>query len=291
VNKLLWQAALGILAGSTLLVACSSRSATAPPAGASAAPGHHPGKFVWHDLVTRDPVAARRFYGPLLGWEFQDTTRNGRPYAVARLGGEPVAGIVRHPEETDEPALWLSYLSVPDVDQAVEAAVAAGGRTLYQPSDLADVARVAVVTDPQGAALGLVRLSGGDPADHAPSPGRFFWMEYLADDAPAALGFYEELSGYESEVQGNRDGIEYHILKRGGRTRAGLFQIPEDADLSVDPNWLPYVVVDDPAALAIRAESLGGSVILAPGPEVRNGTLAIVADPTGGALALQKWPL
>lgn len=290
-KKLLWQAALGILAGSALLVACSSRSATAPPAGASAAPGHRPGKFVWHDLVTRDPVAARRFYGPLLGWEFQDTTRNGRPYAVARLGGEPVAGIVRHPEETDEPALWLSYLSVPDVDQAVEAAVAAGGRTLYQPSDLADVARVAVVTDPQGAALGLVRLRGGDPADRAPSPGRFFWMEYLADDASAALGFYEELSGYESELQGHRDGIEYHILKRGGRTRAGLFQIPKDADASVDPNWLPYVVVDDPAALAIRAESLGGSVILAPTSNVRNGTLAIVADPTGGALALQKWPL
>jgi predicted enzyme related to lactoylglutathione lyase len=286
-----WKVAFALVAGGALLMACSSRSATAPPAGAATAPGYHPGKFVWHDLVTRDPAAARRFYGPLLGWEFQDTTRKGRPYAIARLGGQPVAGIVRHPEETEKSALWLSYLSVPDVDQAVKDAVAAGGRALYQPSELADVARVAVVADPQGAALGLVRLNGGDPADRPPSAGRFFWMEYLAADAPAALRFYKGLSGFETEVQGKNHGVEYHLLKRDGRTRAGLFQIPDEADRNVDPNWLPYVVVDDPAALAQQAEALGGSVILAPTSGVRNGTLAIVADPTGGALALQKWPL
>jgi len=291
VKKLLWPAALGILVVGALLAACSSRSATAPPVGVATTPGMHPGQFVWHDLVTRDPVAARRFYGPLLGWEFQDTTRNGRPYAVASLEGRPVAGIVRHPKDTDDPAIWLSYLSVPDVDGAVQTVTAAGGETLYPPSDLVDVARVAVVRDPQGAALGLVRLNDGDPADRAPSPGRFFWMEYLANDAQAALGFYEALSGYESSVQGERNGIQYHLLRRDGRTRAGLFQIPDDAEKNVDPNWLPYVAVADPAALTIRAESLGGSVILAPGPEIRNGTLAIVADPTGGALALQKWPL
>jgi predicted enzyme related to lactoylglutathione lyase len=289
--KLLWKVLLALVGGTALIVACSSRSATAPPAGAASAPVYHPGQFVWHDLVTRDPATARRFYGPLLGWEFEDTTRNGHPYAIARLGGQPVAGIVRHPEETEKPALWLSYLSVPDVDQAVKDVVAAGGKSLYAPADLADVARVAVVADPQGAALGLVRLRGGDPADRPPSTGRFFWMEYLADDAPAALRFYEKLSGYESSVQETQRGIEYHLLKRDGHTRAGLFQIPGDADRDVDPNWLPYVDVEDPAALAQRARSLGGSIILAPAANVRNGTLAIVADPTGGALALQKWPL
>jgi predicted enzyme related to lactoylglutathione lyase len=187
--------------------------------------------------------------------------------------------------------LWLSYLSVPDVDQAVNTALAAGARTLYEPTDLADVARVAVVADPQGAALGLVHLTDGDPADRPPALGRFFWMEYLAEDASAALEFYEGLSGYAASVQGERDGIEYHVLKRDGRTRAGLFQIPSDANRNVDPNWLPYIMADDVAALARRAESLGGSVILAPSPGVRNGTLAILADPTGGVLALQQWPL
>ena len=103
--KLLWKAALALLAGGALFVACSSRAATTPPAGAASAPGYHPGKFVWHDLVTRDPASARRFYGALLGWEFQDTTRNGKPYAVARVDGRPVAGIVLYSDPSDEPAV------------------------------------------------------------------------------------------------------------------------------------------------------------------------------------------
>lgn len=290
--KLLLKAALALVAGSTLLVACSNRTATSGPAGTATGPGYHPGKFVWHDLVTRDPAASRRFYGALLDWKFQDTTRNGKPYAVASAGGHPVAGIIASPEPTDEPALWLSYLSVPNVDQAVEQVSAAGGTTLYEPRDLGDIARVAVVTDPQGAALGLVRLRDGDP-DDGPSPqrGHIFWMEYMAADAAAALDFYSKLSGFEASLQESKGGIEYHVFRRDGRTRAGLFQIPKDADKNVDPNWLPYVLVEDPGALAKRVESLGGTVILAPESGIRGGTLAIVADPTGGALALQKWPL
>ena len=42
------------------------------------------------------------------------------------------------------------------LDQAVRQVSAAGGTTLYGPADLANVARVAVVRDPQGAVLGLV---------------------------------------------------------------------------------------------------------------------------------------
>jgi predicted enzyme related to lactoylglutathione lyase len=116
-------------------------------------------------------------------------------------------------------------------------------------------------------------------------------MEYIADDADAALEFYRDLSGYESTVQKGEAGVDYHVLRRDGRSRAGLFEVPKDADANVDPNWLPYVRVDDPAALAGRVEGLGGRVILAPKAGIRGGTLAIVADPTGGALALQKWPL
>jgi hypothetical protein len=43
--------------------------------------------------------------------------------------------------------------------------------------------------------------------------------------------------------------------------------------------------------MAAKVAALGGRVILPPRPEIRNGTVAIVADPTGGAVALQKWPL
>jgi predicted enzyme related to lactoylglutathione lyase len=48
--------------------------------------------------------------------------------------------------------------------------------------------------------------------------------------------------------------------------------------------------VADPAALAARAASLGGTVLLAPDPDVRKGSLAVVADPSGAIVALQKYP-
>ena len=40
--------------------------------------------------------------------------------------------------------------------------------------------------------------------------------------------------------------------------------------------------------LARRAAELGGEVLLEPTPEVREGTLALVTDPAGAVLALQK---
>jgi hypothetical protein len=49
--------------------------------------------------------------------------------------------------------------------------------------------------------------------------------------------------------------------------------------------------VADPDASAARAAQLGGRTLLAPRAELRNRTLALIADPSGAVLALQKWPL
>jgi len=48
------------------------------------------GRFVWHDLVTRDVAACRKFYAALLGWEFEATTRNWSRTFIYRLwDGDP----------------------------------------------------------------------------------------------------------------------------------------------------------------------------------------------------------
>ena len=56
------------------------------------------------------------------------------------------------------------------------------------------------------------------------------------------------------------------------------------------PVWLPSVLVSDPAALAAKAKMLGGSVVLEPRPDIRKGSVAVVADPSGAIVALQKFP-
>jgi hypothetical protein len=48
-------------------------------------------------------------------------------------------------------------------------------------------------------------------------------------------------------------------------------------------------VIVDPSAAAERAAALGGQVLLEPTAEVREGTMALVTDPSGAVLALRKW--
>jgi hypothetical protein len=59
----------------------------------------------------------------------------------------------------------------------------------------------------------------------------------------------------------------------------------------VTPLWLPYVRVADPAAVVAKVAGLGGQVLLKPDPKHRNGTVAVIADPTGAEVAIQKWPI
>jgi predicted enzyme related to lactoylglutathione lyase len=52
--------------------------------------------------------------------------------------------------------------------------------------------------------------------------------------------------------------------------------------------WLTYFGVDDPAAAAARAQALGGKVLLPASPQLREGSMAVVTDPSGAVLVLQK---
>ena len=269
----------------TLAVAAAGSIVNAP---ASAAVAIETGRFVWHDLMTRDVPASQRFYGGLLGWRFETVKRGDRPYVLARSGSDPVAGIVDVNHFPDAGAQWISFMAVDDVDKAVGVVQSAGGKVLLDARDLEPVARVAVVADPQGAPLGLAKLWKDRPEMLKPVARQFFWDEYLASNAAQALDFYKRLAGYQSTISDTRLGVEYHVLQNS-RKRAGLFQLPASAT-GILPNWLPYVMVDDPQALASRVSGLGGQVILPAAPERRNGTLVIIKDPSGAPLALQKYP-
>jgi uncharacterized protein len=254
---------------------------------AAAADAVEPGRFVWRDLMTKDVAAAKQFYGELFQWRFENARRGDRPYVLARSSTLPVAGIVDISGNADAGSQWLSYMSVSDVDKSVAFVQAERGKVLVEPRDL-PIARVAVVTDPEGAPLGLAQLRRSAPDPSEPSPHHFFWQEYLARDAEQALAFYKLLAGYESVLLESRLDVDYYIL-RSTRGRAGLFRLPPQI-AGVQPNWLPYVLVNDPAAFATRAVALGGRVVVPSAPERRNGSLVVIADPGGAVLALQKYP-
>lgn len=275
-------AAIAVSVAVIVVVSVGAAPADVPPTSA--------GEFVWHDLVTENPAASRAFYGALFGWTFEAAEGIDPGYTMIKHEGRPIGGIVvpRRPPGTEAIAQWLAYVVVNDVDKTATAFREGGGRIFRGPLNARKDLRVAVVADAQGAPLGLAsRGPKFDLAEERP-PGlnRWLWMEYVARDPAAALKFYGEVVGFGHEVYEQRENFTYYLLTTD-RPRAGLFLSPWERDTSA---WLPYVRVADPAAMAARAAELGGRVALQPRPGVRNGSLAIVVDPDGAAVALQKFP-
>jgi predicted enzyme related to lactoylglutathione lyase len=233
-----------------------------------------PGKFVWVDLVTQDVARAESFYGDLFGWTF----RSADGYTEVLNDGTPIGGIVAasDPERGSE---WLSSLSVTDVDRASALASKGGGSVEVDPVDIPDRGRLAMVSDPEGAVVLLLRSSSGDPPDMDAVVGSWLWIELWTHDAEAAARFYAELVGYDFEVI-ELLGQPYHVFIRGDEPRAGVVDAPPE----VNPLWLPYVRVEDPEAIATRATNLGARVVMG------DDQAAILVDPTGAAIAVQLWP-
>ncbi|MDH4072291.1 MAG: VOC family protein [Gammaproteobacteria bacterium] len=247
------------------------------------------GKIIWHDLISEDMDSAKRFYSGLFDWTFTDSqTPDGRTYAVARSGDVYVAGIVAiaAPDDGAKYSRWLPYMSVEDVDETVETGLAAGATVAVSARNVS-LGRVAAIIDPEGAVIGLADSAFGDPDDAttAPAPGRAVWAELLSNDTAAATKFYAALGGYDVSTIDRRGG-EYTLLSGAGANRAGILRNPAE---NYDPVWLTYFGVSDPAAAAARAEALGGRIILAASPELRDGSMAVVTDPAGAILVLQDW--
>jgi len=285
-NRVVW-AGLSLL---TLLLgmSCAGRN-TPASSGANVSGTDDEGRFVWQELLTDQIPASQRFYGELLGWQFEEATRLGEPYVLVKRENRYIGGIVgAEREQPDQPiAQWLSYLLVDDVNQMVERIKRTGGRALVSPIVVGSSGTAAVISDPQGAILGLLQPSKEVPERPVlGSEGEFFWREYLTPESGNALSFYTDTFGYQSELSDERGDMTYHVLRRI-KPRAGIIKIK---DLPVRPNWLPYVRVEDPVVLANKASDLGGKVLLEPHPDARNSSVAIVTDPGGAAIALQKWP-
>ena len=246
------------------------------------------GKFVWHDLVTDDAQQAKAFYGALMGWSFEDTTHpGGGEYTLIRSGDRFVGGIVELEDpEGVEYSRWLGYLSVADVDDAVQFNRTSGGKAVAGPLDLPGVGRAAAIRDPEGAVVGLLRSKLGDPLDSLrPMVGVVVWNELLAADDVAAAEFYAVLAGLDIDEKQREGGI-YRVLRSQGLDRAGVMPRPAE---ELQPLWLTHFGISDVATATGRAEESGARVLLAPDPELRDGRFAVVVDPGGAVLALRQW--
>jgi uncharacterized protein len=245
-----------------------------------------PGKFVWFDLASSDSAASQRFYGKVFDWKFQQVRGAAEKYAVIRNEGRSIGGVFQSkaPSGAAVGARWLSFVSVANMDRVVAAMTAAGAQVLLPATVVPGRGTHALVRDSQGAIIGLLQSSSGDPADAPVEAGEFFWVDLYARDPAAAANAYKELgyTVYSDEVSGD----DRVVLSAKGHARAGIVRLPPEGR---EPGWLGYVQVDDVPATLARVRAAGGRVLREPDPKILGGQFAVFADPQGGVLGVLHW--
>jgi predicted enzyme related to lactoylglutathione lyase len=118
-----------------------------------------PGSLCWNELATNDTQKAEDFFTKFFGWEAQTEEMIGITYTSFKIGEMPVAGMYRMgPELAGIPSHWMPYFSVDDCDAIVERAKGLGAEVLSPPKDIPDTGRFAVLKDPQGAAVAVIKM-------------------------------------------------------------------------------------------------------------------------------------
>lgn len=118
------------------------------------------GTVHWSELMTPDVPKALAYYGEVCGWTFDMMPMPEGDYRIGMQGETPMAGIMgMESMPKDMPPHWLTYLAVDDVDKAVAHTKNAGGQVFRDSVDVQGVGRFAIVSDPTGAAVGLITPS------------------------------------------------------------------------------------------------------------------------------------
>jgi uncharacterized protein len=122
---------------------------------------NEPGALSWNELTTRDPGAAKSFYGEVFGWAYEEKEFDRGAYTIIALEGKGFGGITdRMPAEL--PAHWLVYFAVEDADATAANATGRGGEVAVGPFDIDEVGRIVVIKDPWGAIFAAIQP---DPAE------------------------------------------------------------------------------------------------------------------------------
>jgi predicted enzyme related to lactoylglutathione lyase len=248
------------------------------------------GRFVWHELMTTDTDAASDFYSQVVPWKAEDS---GMPsYSLWMSGKYRAGGLMALPEDdaSATPPHWIIYIGTPDVDGTVAAAEKLGGKVLKSASDIPNVGRFAVLSDPQGAAFAVFTPAegSGDGVPPGGAVGDFTWHELSTTDPGAAFDFYAEVFGWTKGAAHDMGEMGvYQLVSHGGQDVGGVYKA---RDNSTPPSWLSYVRVADAAKAASAAKSAGGRILNGP-IEVPGGSwVVMMLDPQGGAFAVVEPP-
>lgn len=249
------------------------------------------GEFSWVNLGTTDPAAAKRFYGSLFGWQFDDMPAGqGMTYTMCRLGDHYAAGLfaLEQMQARGVPAHWMPFVNVLNADEVAAKASQNGGKVLMGPDDVLTVGRSAAIADPTGARLAIWQARDHKGAGVVSEEGAISWNELLSPDVDAAGRFYRATFGWTSDVVDVNEDSSYTIFKSGTTMIAGMMARPPRLK-DVPPNWLTYFGVADCDAAAAKVTQLGGTLMQPPTDIPNVGRFAVCRDGQGAAFAIARF--
>ena len=294
--------------------------------------GYIPGVPCWVDVSEPDPGAALDFYGGLFGWEFEEVLSRcsegnyfiaqgeARGSSIFDVSGEvhggDVAGVRSIPEGAPAAAMWNTYFWVDSADNAASKVRAAGGGVVAEPFDFMDACRVAVFTDPEGAAFGVWEARKHKGARLVNDPGALVFNGLNTRDVEGARSFYGSVFGWQTgpigggavgwTLPGYGDWLEreHHPDLRKQMAGAGAPEGFEDVVASIIPiaddrpdtpaHWSVTFATADADAAAAKVTELGGKVIVPPfdapwSTPTYTIRMTVMGDPQGATFAASKF--
>jgi len=251
--------------------------------------------FIWYELLTPDADASERFYSDVVGWSVAPGSTPGMDYRhLTAPDGETVGGLLQLTDQMTAGGarpIWLGYVDVPDVDATVAAVEAQGGRTQMPAATIANVGRIAMVTDPLGAPFYVMtptpppeRKDAASTAFSRTAVGHCGWNELATTDPARAFTFYTGEFGWTdggSMPMGEAGNYQFVNDERGM-----IGAIMNSAAGNRPPMWTYYFRVADIDTASTRAQTAGGTVMHGP-QEIPGGDFILIgSDPQGAMFAL-----
>ena len=247
------------------------------------------GDFVWYELLTTDPEAAKTVYQKVVGWARPEWEQGPMTYTLWKAGDAMIGGVMLLPDRAraaGAPPHWLGHVGTPDIEASFAKMTSLGGMSYVPPTDIPSVGRYAVFADPQGAALAMYQSATPESGPPATGPGTIGWNELMTTDLDAGVSFYEQLFGW-NKIQAmdmGEMGI-YQMYGKGDRMLGGMMKCPPGVS---QPFWLYYITVPDISDALSRVKSNGGQVMNGPMEVPGGGQVAQCFDPQGAAFALYQ---
>ena len=114
------------------------------------------GSWCWNELSTSDAAKAVAFYEKAFGYTHDEMPMPEGTYYILKSGGVSRGGVMKHPQP-GIPPYWMPYVEVADADATVTKAKSLGAQVMLEPHDIPGVGRIAIVSDNQGAMIGVIR--------------------------------------------------------------------------------------------------------------------------------------